>query len=201
MTSARRPFAQAQENLVMSLLPSRCEATCLRLFRSTDFSQFQAYRTDPVVARFQAWSPLTDIAAREFIAEMSSVAALRPGDWIQLAIADSATDLLIGDVGLYIGPDESEAQLGFTLSREAQGQGHATRAALIATHLLFESSSVRRVCGVTDARNTASIAVLERAHFIKVCERRSEFKGEQCTDFVYACRPPGVLAHPPLRKP
>jgi len=38
---------------------------------------------------------------------MSSVAALRPGDWVQLAIADSATDRLIGDVGLYVDPDET----------------------------------------------------------------------------------------------
>jgi RimJ/RimL family protein N-acetyltransferase len=192
MTSARRPFAQAQENLVLSLLPSTCEATCLRLFRSTDLSQFQAYRTDPVVARFQGWSELTDIAAREFIEEMSSVAALRTGDWIQLAIAEAATDRLIGDVGLYLDADELEAELGFTLSRASRGQGHASRAVRIATGLLFQCSKVQRVRGVTDERNGASVAVLERANFTKVCERRAEFKGEQCTEFVYECRPPGV---------
>jgi RimJ/RimL family protein N-acetyltransferase len=192
MTSAHRRYHRARELSVLNLLPWTSEATCLRLFRSTDLAQFQAYRTDPVLARFQGWSAMSDIAAREFIEEMSSVAALRPGDWIQLAIAHAATDRLIGDIGLYLDADELEAELGFTLSREAQGQGHASRAARIATGLMFRCSKVKRVRGVTDARNDASIAVLERANFSKVCERRAEFKGEQCTEFVYECRTPGA---------
>lgn len=188
MTSARLTSTRAQETSVSNLLPSTFEGTRLRLFRSSDLDQFQAYRTDPVVARFQGWSALTDIAASNFITEMSGVAALRPGDWIQLAIADAATDQLIGDVGLYVDPDECEAELGFTLSRQAQGQGHATRAARIATGLLFQCSKVRQVRGVTDARNGKSIAVLERTNFIRVGERPAVFKGEPCFEFVYACR-------------
>jgi RimJ/RimL family protein N-acetyltransferase len=35
---------------------------------------------------------------------------------------------MLGDVGLYVDPPQQEAEVGFALSRAAQGVGHATRA-------------------------------------------------------------------------
>lgn len=166
-------------------LPCERGATRLRTFCSADLERFHAYRSDPGLARFQSWAPMTEFAARKFVDEMAAVSALQPGDWIQLALADTASDQLIGDVGLHLGADGREAEVGFTLCREAQGRGHAMAALRLATRLVFRCSGARLVRGVTDARNLASIAVLERAGFVKLAEQQVEFKGERCTEFVY----------------
>jgi RimJ/RimL family protein N-acetyltransferase len=52
--------------------------------------------------------------------------------------------------------------------------------------LLFEQTRVSRVIGITDARNTASVRVLERVGMKHVDSRKVEFKGETCTEWVYA---------------
>jgi [ribosomal protein S5]-alanine N-acetyltransferase len=180
------------------LLPAACATTRLRLFLAGDTAAFHAYRSDPELARFQGWSTMTEREARGFVEEMSTVAQLRPGDWIQLAVADVVSNRLIGDVGLFLAADGREAELGFTLSRPAQGQGHASAAARLATRLVFECAPAERVRGVTDARNAASIRVLERAGFEKVGEQQAQFKGEDCVEFVFAiCRRPEGLASQP----
>jgi RimJ/RimL family protein N-acetyltransferase len=191
--------------LLSDHLPSDGASTRLRRFQAGDLARFQAYRSDPELARFQGWCTMTEDDARGFVDEMAAVARLVPGDWVQLAIADAATDQLIGDVGLYLAADGCEAEVGFTLCREAQGQGHATAAAMLATRLLFECSKADRVRGVTDARNAASIRVLERAGFVKVGEQRAVFKGEACVEFVYvthrAARRPSLHGRAGLSSP
>jgi RimJ/RimL family protein N-acetyltransferase len=169
-----------------SLLPCELGDTRLRLFTASDLPRFLAYRSDAGLARFQAWSPMTEPEARQFVEEMTNVGGLRRGGWIQLAIADATSNRLVGDVGMFLSDDEREAELGFTLCREAQRQGRASAAARMATRLFFRCSRALLVRGVTDARNTASIRVLERAGFEKTSERRSEFKGELCLEWVYA---------------
>jgi hypothetical protein len=87
-------------------LPCRKETTVLRHLCADDLRVFHGYR---------------------FIEEMAAADHLVPGDWVQLAVADASSDVMLGDVGLYVDPPQQEAEVGFTLSRAAQGAGHATR--------------------------------------------------------------------------
>lgn len=41
-------------------LPQKTERLTLRQFLETDLDRFLAYRHDPVVARFQSWSMLSE---------------------------------------------------------------------------------------------------------------------------------------------
>ena len=188
------PSASPNEGLasLSNQLPQQLGATRLRRFEAADLAAFQHYRSDPELARFQSWSVMTDGAARGFIDEMAEVSELRPGDWIQIAIADAASNRLIGDVGMHLSEHGCEGELGFTLCREAHGQGHASAAARLATGLFFRCSMVELVLGVTDARNTPSVGVLVRSGFEKVREQQAVFKGEHCTEVVFACRRPEV---------
>lgn len=170
------------------LLPLQHENTQLRRFLITDLASFHACRNDPVLARFQSWSALSEAQAHRFVAEMSSLTALLPGEWIQLAVADAALSRWVGDVGLFAASDGAEGEVGFTLERAAQGQGHATRALQLAVKLFFSCSNANVLRAVTDARNTASVGVLERAAFHKVREQATDFKGELCTEWVYELR-------------
>lgn len=181
------------------LLPLRVESTVVRCLRDGDVPAFHAYRSDPELARFQSWSPLPLAAARAFVAEMARVEALAPDDWVQLAIADAATDELLGDLGLRFDPARIEAEVGFTLCRAAQGAGHATRAVRAAVALVAQAADVTTVRATTDVRNAASIAVLERAGFRGVAERTAHFKGEPCVEIDFIRMGPPALPGPQQR--
>lgn len=128
---------------------------------------------------------MTAAQAGSFIAEMATIELFRPGQWAQLAIADAQTGQLVGDLGVYLGESGEFGEIGFTLSTESRGKGYATAAAREAVSLFFEQTSVHRVRGVTDARNTASVAILERLGFKRTEVREVVFKGEPCTEWVY----------------
>jgi aminoglycoside 6'-N-acetyltransferase len=157
----------------------------IRRLRIDDLPAFQAYRSDPDLARYQGWSAMSDADARQFLAEMSEIKLFRLGEWHQLAIADVGTDALVGDIGLHVSPDGSAAEIGFTLTKGAQGKGIATCAAEVAVRLLLERTPARRILGVTDARNEASIRLLRRIGMRQVASREAVFKGESCVELVF----------------
>jgi RimJ/RimL family protein N-acetyltransferase len=169
-------------------LPACTQGTTVRLLQASDLERFHAYRSDAVLARYQGWTPMNLDDAQKFLHEMAAISALRHGGWIQLGIAETTSNALIGDVGLYLETDESTAEIGFTLCQHAQGHGHAKRAIESCLLLVFGITCADHVRAVTDTRNTNSIRTLERANFVKVAEQQSDFKGEQCSEFVYVYR-------------
>jgi len=175
-----------------AFLPAVMQGTAVRLLQPSDVERFHAYRSDARLAIYQGWSPMSIGVAGEFIEEMASVSELRSGDWVQLGIAEVETNALVGDVGLYLEPDESTAEIGFTVHREAQGFGHATRAVRVSLSLVFAASAAKVVRAVTDARNVGSVRVLERAGFSRSHARQALFKGAPCKEFVYVYNRPAV---------
>lgn len=167
-------------------LPHATARLVLRRFAATDLRPFQAYRCDPVVARYQGWSAMDDGAAAAFIAEMAAAPFGVPGEWFQVAVAERATDTLVGDIGLLLARARpGYAEIGFSISPVVQRRGYGTEALLAALALLFVSARVAVVEGVTDARNAASIRLLERVGMRRVRTQQAQFKGEPCTEFVY----------------
>jgi RimJ/RimL family protein N-acetyltransferase len=155
-------------------LPQSIGSTRLRALRPTDLARFAAYRADAVLAEYQGWEPMDLAAAESFLRETASVTHFNPGGWIQLAIAESDLDELVGDVGLYLSEDCTYAELGFTLARAEHGKGHATRAAELAIAQVFRIASVREIR-----------AVLHRAKFVQTGTRDVEFKGKPCTEMIF----------------
>jgi aminoglycoside 6'-N-acetyltransferase len=167
-------------------LPREAGPVLLRRLAVVDFAAFQAYRQDPVVARYQGWSPMPDAEALEFIREMAVAALFARGSWVQLAIARSADNALVGDLGLFLAEDGGHAELGFTIAPSAQRRGLGTAAVRGAIGLLFEQTPARKVLGITDARNTPSARLLERVGMTRVEQRQTVFRNEECTEWVYA---------------
>lgn len=156
-------------------LPLMHGAARIRRLRVEDLAVFQAYRSEPELARYQGWAAMSDAEAEQF----------RLGEWHQLAIADVDTDALLGDLGLYLAPDGLTGEIGFTLSTAAQGRGIATCAAEVGMRLLFERTSVRTIIGVTDERNAPSIRLLARIGMLEIASRRAEQRGEPCVELVF----------------
>lgn len=170
----------------MNDIPRHAARVTLRRLAATDLADFQAYRHDPVVGLYQGWTPQPDEAALAFITEMAAAPLLAPGAWVQLGVADRATDRLLGDVGLHLSADGGEAEVGITLSAGAQGRGLATEALRAAIALIFERTAARRVIGNVDTRNAPSIRLLERVGMRRLDTVDAVFRGAPCREHVYA---------------
>ena len=170
---------------MMLALPCTLGATQLRQLQGADLARFHAYRSNPVLARYQGWQPMSTADAATFLNQMQQVTRLQAGHWIQLGIAEASSAALVGDIGLFLSDDATHAELGFTLHHQHHGQGHASRAVQLALQLLFSIDSVSRVEAIADARNTPSINVLTRNGFSLVGQQAVYFKGEHCSELVY----------------
>lgn len=171
-------------------LPRTRSATCLRRFKPADTPTFARYRADVELARYQGWSPIELDVARAFVDEMAALADVRLGDWIQLAIAESESDDLVGDLGMFVDAEQHEAEIGFTVAREFQGLGHAANAVRLVVELLTAGSAVSLIRATTDVRNLPSVRLLERGGFTADGEHSVEFKGELCIERTYRLRLP-----------
>jgi RimJ/RimL family protein N-acetyltransferase len=169
-----------------TLLPREFPGGRLRRLHTRDRAAFQAYRSLPELGRYQGWSPMSDAEAHEFLDQMHRATLFTPGQWVQLGIAMRDSDELVGDIGLYLSEDGTSGEVGFTLEPSSQGRGVAALAVREALQLLFSAASVTRVLGITDERNVPSIKLLERAGFELIESRQVVFRGEPCTERVYA---------------
>jgi len=167
-------------------LPRIANGVVLRRLAVSDLAAFQAYRHDAVLGQYQGWSVTSEADAGSFLTEMSTAEILQPGTWSQIGIADTGSQALIGDVGLFLASDGQHAEIGFTLRRESQGHGVATTAVREAINLVFEHTKAEQVLGITDARNLPSIRLLERVGMRKTESRSVMFRGEACLEHVYS---------------
>jgi len=136
----------------------------LRSFRDDDLPAFVTYRSDPEVARYQAWdAPFPEERAREFIKDMRRVIPGLPGEWYQVAIERKEDGALLGDCAFCVlAEDNHQAEIGFTLAREHQGRGYATEAVGRLLEHLFSDYGLHRVRAMCDVGNLPSARLMER---------------------------------------
>jgi RimJ/RimL family protein N-acetyltransferase len=163
----------------------------LRRFRADDIAAFVRYRADPAIARFQSWENFSAADGQVFFASMRHQHPDTPGEWFQFAIELTATGAMVGDCALHaLAHEPCEVEIGFTLAPEFQGRGYATEAVACLLDYAFGSLGKARAIALTDARNAASIAVLERLGFTRDPTPREPvlFKGEPCDEYLYGAR-------------
>ena len=112
-----------------------------------------------------------------------------PGEWYQVALEAKASGTLVGDLALHVDAQEPrQAEVGFTLARDQQGQGYATEALTAFLGWAFETFGLHRVIAVTDALNAPSVAVLERVGLRREAHFRENifFKGAWGSELLFA---------------
>jgi RimJ/RimL family protein N-acetyltransferase len=184
------------ELVVIRLLPLETPRLVLRRFAADDLAAFQAYRSDPELARYQGWQPTSDAEAMSFLAGQAVQELGAPGEWLQVAIARADSGELVGDLGLCvadndgaedehgqpIAAEQRSVELGITLARSAQGRGFASEALRAVLDALLRGGHVARVVAITDARNASSEALLRRVGFEHQQTRPASFRGEACLE-------------------
>ncbi len=158
----------------------------LRLFQASDLMTFSAYRADPEVARYQSWSSYSYKDAITFFQNLSEKPFGVEGEWYQIALADKLTDTLIGDLAVHFVAPEI-AEVGFTIASKHQRKGYAKEGLLGLLGYLFDELGHKRILATTDAKNIASMRLLESVGFERASEdaRKVIFKGEQGEEFDY----------------
>lgn len=168
-----------------TILSITCSAGALRRLPIDDLCTYQFDCSDALAGRSHAWSPITVAEATAFSVERSPAPLRMPSVWAPLAIAAAGPDALLGDVGVLVSEDRSEAEIGFTVSPGAQRRGIAA-ATLMTTDWRFCTTPPGRVVGITDARDLSSLAVLRRAGKPPVPLREVVFRGEPCREVILA---------------
>jgi RimJ/RimL family protein N-acetyltransferase len=167
-------------------LPRSLNRLCLRALRPDDIDAFYAYRSDPLVARYQGWEPMTILEAAEYLRSQTRQDGHVPGTWRQLGVADRNTDLLIGDMGIWLSPDGTQAEFGISIASTAQGKGYGTECVRGLLDLLFSATGITEVVANTDSRNHACRALLKRSGMRSIAVRQAEYKGESCIEFIFS---------------
>ena len=164
------------------------ERLYLRPIGLEDKEALFAYRSDVMANQYQGWIPKTMDDVEAFINQLSSEANV-PDTWHQLAIVEKESGKMIGDVGLhFLGPENWQVEIGYTLSLPFQKKGYATEALRKVIDFLLNDLKKHRIIASIDPANVDSIRLVERlgfrkeAHFIESIYQN----GGWADDVVYA---------------
>ena len=147
----------------MSFEPIETARLRLRRFTAADLPALIAYRNDPEVARYQGWETFSAEEADAFLHGQDATEPGAPGAWLQIAMEEKASGTVVGDCALHVREDDArQGEIGFTLSRAHQGRGLAREAVTAVLDYAFGTLGLHRMIAVTDARNAAAPALLER---------------------------------------
>jgi RimJ/RimL family protein N-acetyltransferase len=170
--------------------PVETERLVLRPFEPGDFDALYAMQSRPDIVRYLYWNPRTEAEVREALGKkLMSVRIHDQDDVIALAAVRKDTGEIVGDFILYLLSAQHETgEIGFIVHPDHQGHGFATEAAREFLRIGFEGVRLHRVIGRVEARNTASVRVLEKigmrreAHLVE----NEWVKGEWQSELVYA---------------
>ncbi len=158
----------------------------IRQLCNKDLAAFQKYRDREDVARFQSWVEWTTREAQAFIRNMKNVDLVRIGEWIQVGIALSESDELIGDIGIWQHRHQPEvAQIGYTIDPEFQQQGFAREAVAATCVHLFEAYKIKKILATVDTRNVPSMRLLHALGFVVIEKAHTSFKLEACEEWTF----------------
>ena len=173
----------------MSELKITTERLLLKGLCISDAEMMFQYRSNPQVYLYQDWKPKTLEEVIAFINRNSTNIPDTPDTWYQLGIFHNETSELIGDIGIhFIGPDNIQVEIGYTLSTKYQSKGYAFEAVTGVIDYLFLHLNKHRITASVDPRNIKSVALLERLGMRKEVHFKKSlwFNEEWADDIVYA---------------
>jgi len=174
--------------------PIRTERLLLRPFAPGDVDALHAYHRLPEIHTYLYSEPRSRAEVEALVAERAGTTALTEAGQELHLVADLAdTGALVGDcVFFWRSQEHQQGEIGYIFNPAYGGRGLATEAAVALLRLGFEGMRLHRITGHLDARNIASVRVLERAGMrLEAHLVENEFvKGEWSDELVYAmlCR-------------
>ncbi len=157
----------------------------LRPWRDEDLEPAYRATQDPLIPRFTHVPPGQTLAQlRVFIHGLDHARA--HGEELAFVIADAATDELLGTASLLrLDWIAARAEIGYWLAPWGRGRGAATTATTLLADWALTSLPLHRIELRIDADNTGSLAVADRAGFVREGTLRAfEERGGRRPDVV-----------------
>jgi RimJ/RimL family protein N-acetyltransferase len=170
--------------------PLRTARLLLRAYQPSDLPWITDLLGREEVCRYLPWPPMSPEQAGEKLAQRLLQTGIGPEQEAMVPVAvEAATGRVVGEFMLRARASEhGNGEMGWSLHPDFHGRGFATEGAHELLRVGFEDLGLHRIRASADARNVASIRVMERlgmrpeAHFVK-----SELiKGEWVDEVVYA---------------
>jgi RimJ/RimL family protein N-acetyltransferase len=161
----------------------------IRPVREADAEACLVWMGDPEVARYEYWDPYTLEKLREEFRELAAIPPASIGVWNLHGVVLREVGAVVGCVLIRMQDSvHRQAEIGFHFHKMYWGRGLATEAAEGLLAYGFETMGAHRIFGVADARNAASIRVLEKLGMRREAELRENtfVKGEWCDEVIYA---------------
>lgn len=128
------------------------------------FEMFE-YRSNQSIQKYQSFKPKEIEDVRLFI-KNNTTAFNTENTWHQLGIF--LENKLIGDLGIhFIGPNNMQCEIGYTISTNYQRQGFGKEAVAGLVSYLFNNLQKHRIIASLDPNNTSSQLLLESISFRK----------------------------------
>ncbi len=170
----------------------------LRPFRLSDRADHDAYESRPDVTRYLPYDARTPQQAEVALARKVLWNALETeGERLVLAIERRFDGRVIGEVHLvWADAVHRQAEVGFVLHPDWQGQGLAAEAVRAAMDALVSGLGAHRIFGNCDADNTASARLMERLGMAREAQLRHtrHVDGQWRDTLVYAWHRPSPHA-------
>ena len=142
--------------------PLTTERLRLRVPIESDFEAIQAYAEDPDVVQFLLGGPNTREETARVLGEWIEAARVWPRPGVTLMAERLGDGLVLGAVRLGYDPVHQQADFGYTLAREAWGQGYGTEAARALVQVAFETLKAHRVFADCNVLNHRSWRIMEK---------------------------------------
>ena len=164
------------------------QRTKVRLFTHNDTADAYEFMSDPLVAKYEYWSPYSYLETEREIIKLSQNSPDAIGKWNEFAVELNSSDKVIGCVCINIEDNISwQAEIGFHFNQQYWGRGLAFETA---EKLLQHGVKlgVHRFYATVDIRNKKSIALMERLKMRKEGELKENcfVKGKWCDEYLYA---------------
>jgi RimJ/RimL family protein N-acetyltransferase len=168
----------------------RTKRLLVRRYRADDLDRLAEIQSLPEVARYLYWEPRTRAQVEPALAlRIAQTRLERDDDSVTLAVERLEDGLLLGDATIFLRSlTHRQVEVGYVFHPDAGGHGYATEATRALVDLAFDDLEAHRVFARTDARNTASAALLRRLGFRQEAHFREAeiFKGAWGDELVFA---------------
>ena len=144
-----------------ALPQSEHELVKLRALTPADIPQWFEYLAMPVVFEHTSWNVQSPAELEHYATQSEAPSAM-----LRLAIAERATDRLVGTIGFHtVSPENRSAELAYDLSPPWWGQGIASDACEVMVQWAHLHVGLLRVQATVLNSNNRSIEVLQRCGF------------------------------------
>ena len=145
--------------------PLETERLIIRAHTPDDLEDLLVFHSDAEVTRYIPWPVRTRAQTIEALdKKLVAASAPAPGAWLDLAVEERASGIVIGGVVLKR-EEGTDAEIGYVLRRDRWGQGLATEAVVALIEEARARFGVTRFTAIVEAPNAASIRLLERLGF------------------------------------